>query len=66
MSNISWLKYIKWYQGGTNSNNTHFKVNQRLYIEKKNSKREKSFKPWKLNAKYCGYLILPSLDKIKP
>ena len=43
-----------------------FYRNKRLNIEKKKPYKKKSFKAWKLNTKYYGYLILPSLDHIKP
>ena len=68
MSNISWLEYIKLYKRGRNSNNTHFKFTgiKDYTLKKKSSKRKKSFKPWMLNTKDNGYLILPSIDNFKP
>ena len=66
MPNISWLKYIKLYKRGRNSN-THFNFTGIKIIHwEKNSKRIKTVKAWKLNTKYYGYLILPSLDNFKP
>ena len=66
---ISWLKDIKLYIKGENSNERHFNFSGIKYIKywkKFNSKTKKSLQASKLNNKYNGYLTVPWLDDSKP